>query len=368
MEIRTILIVGGYGGTGRPLCRTLLEVTDAAITIAGRNLHKAQELCADLKEEFPSKNISAVFADASDQRSLAAAFQGATLVIDATTATNCVPNIAKASLAAAADYLDFHFDQKVVSELESLRQEITDSGRCFITQAGFHPGLPSAFVRYAGPQFDTYDKAIVGMAMNTRVEDPESIYELVDALADYTADIFVKGKWRLAGYRDLKRLNFGSVFGTRTCYPMQMEEMYAMPAMFSLEETGVYVAGFNWFVDYLVFPLAVILPAIRRGLGRYLIARLLVFGLNTFSGRRQGVSFVLEAEGTKCGRPVKFSVIAEHADAYLFTAIPIAACVRQYLGGSLSRPGLWFMGHIVDPDTLIKDMGNMGIRISANRS
>lgn len=54
-------------------------------------------------------------------------------------------------------------------------------------------------------------------------------------------------------------------------------------------------------------------------------------------------------------------VIARHDNAYEFTAIPIVAYIRQYLDGSIAKPGLWMMGHIVDPTRLIQDMGRMGI-------
>jgi len=364
MSTKSIIILGGYGGTGKVICRRLLEETDAAIIIAGRNTDSADEFCSILKREFSEKNISTVFADASNYQSLVTAFKNITLVIDATTATAHVSNVARAAIETGTDYLDFHFEQKTVSELETMKQKIEDSGRCFITQAGFHPGLPSTFVRYSAPQFDEFKKAIVGMAMNTEIEKPESIYELVDVLGDYKVDIFKKGKWKQAGYTDFEKINFGVRFGTKICYPIQMEEMYVLPKMFPLEETGVYVAGFNWFVDYLVFPLTFFLAAIKKGLGRHLIAKLIIYGLNNFSNDNRGVSFVLEAEGTKDNKPVKFRVVAEHDDAYEFTAIPIVACIHQYLNGNIAKPGLWLMGHIVDPNRLFTDMEKMGIEIN----
>lgn len=362
MRTKTILILGGYGGTGKIICRRLLESTDVAIIIAGRNIKEAEKFGLTLKEEFPTKNISAVFADASDDPSLMKAFGGVTLVIDATTATQSVKNVARAALAVGADYLDFHFEQKVVLELETCKPEIIKSGRCFITQAGFHPGLPSTFVRYAAPHFDELKKAIIGMAMNEKIEKPKSVYELVDTVENYfKTEIFKKGKWKKVGQRDFYKINFGSRFGTRTCYPLQLEEMYALPKMFPLEETGVYVAGFNWFIDYLVFPLAFILFAIKKGLGRHFIAKLFVYGFNHFPKGNRGVSFVLEAEGTKDKKPVKFRVLAEQEDGYEFTAIPIIACIHQYLDGSITKPGLWLMGHIVEPNRLMKDMREMGV-------
>lgn len=363
MITKTILILGGYGGTGKLICRRLLEETDVEIIIAGRNIDEAEKLCSNFRKEFSEKNISSVYADASNYQSLVSAFKNITLVIDATTATRFVQNVANAAIETGADYLDFHFEQNVVSDLKTIKQKNINSGRCFITQAGFHPGLPSAFVRYAAQYFDKLNRAIIGMAMNTEIEKPESIYELVDVLADYKVDIFEKGKWKRAGYADFEKIDFGVRFGTKVCYPIQMEEMYALPKMFPLEETGVYVAGFNWFVDYLVFPLTFFLAAIKKGLGRHLIARLIIYGLNNFSNDNRGVSFVLEAEGTKDNKPMKLRVVAEHDDAYEFTAIPIVACINQYLDGSITKPGLWLMGHIVEPNRLFIDMKKMGIKI-----
>ena len=78
---------------------------------------------------------------------------------------------------------------------------IKEAGRCFITQAGFHPGLPSVFVRYAAPTFDRYKKAVISTAMNARIENPESVYEILDKIVDWKTDIFKDGmkKGRLTG-------------------------------------------------------------------------------------------------------------------------------------------------------------------------
>ncbi len=365
---QTIVVLGGYGGTGKLICRYLLNETDANVIVAGRSADKAKELAEALNNEFAGQRTSSVFADASDHQSLSRAFAGVTVVLDATIAIPHVQTIAEQALAAGADFLDFHFEQKIVSLLRDMEPRIKAAGRCFITQAGFHPGLPSAFIRYAAPFFDFYEKAVIGMAMNQKIEKAESIYELVDLLADYKVDIFKNGAWKTAGSFDYKKFDFGTRFGRRTCYPIPMEEIRAMPEMFGLEETGVYVAGFNWFVDYLVFPLAFLLFKIRKGLGRETIAKLLLWGMNTFSGSQQGVSFVLEADGKKTGNLAHVRVIAEHDDAYAFTAIPVVACIRQYLDGHIVKPGLWLMGHVVEPAGLIADMIRMGIavRMDAN--
>jgi len=68
------------------------------------------------------------------------------------------------------------------------------------------------------------------------------------------------------------------------------------------------------------------------------------------------------AQGIKDGKDLKLRLIAEHDDGYLLTAIPVAACIHQYLDGTLP-PGLWMMGHVVDDKRLMKDMEAMGVKI-----
>lgn len=368
MKNNTILVLGGYGGTGHVVSRLLLQETNCSIIIAGRHIEKAEALSQKLRREFPNKSVCALYADASDYSSLIKAFEQASFVLDAAATAAHAKQVAEAALAAGIDYLDYHFQQDVFPVLKSLAPMIEQSGRCFITQAGFHPGLPSAFVRYAAPTFDQYEKAIIGMAMNAKIEKPESIYELIDALKDWKADILKDGKWRKSTYNDAKKINFGYNFKIRTCYPIQLEEMRPLPTMYGLQETGVYVAGFNWFVDYIVFPLAFILFKIKNGLGRHFLASLMAWGINHFSDSAQGVSFVLDAQGKKNKNSLSMRLVVEHHDAYEFTAIPVIACLLQYLDGSIAKPGLWMMGHLVDPVRLLNDMERMGIKIQITKT
>jgi saccharopine dehydrogenase (NAD+, L-lysine-forming) len=363
MKTGPIIVLGGYGGTGQFVSRLLLKETTADIIIAGRSIRKAEECCARFRKEFPGRTIAPRYADASEYGSLVTAFRNTSLVLVASTTPRHVQKVAEAALTAGADYLDYHFDQSTVPTLEALAPRIEKEGRCFITQAGFHPGLPSAFVRHAARHFDRYRKAVIGMAMNARIEKAESVVELVDEIGSPSGEIFKEKMWRKVTYKDARKMDLGPHFGVRSCYPIKLAEMRRLPEMFGLEETGVYAAGFNWFVDYIAFPLAFLFFTIRKGLGRNFLAKVLVWGINTFSSSRQGVFLVLDAAGEKGGHPVTVRLIAEHTDAYEFTAIPVVACIRQYLDGVFANPGLWMMGHVVDPGRLMKDMERMGIKI-----
>ncbi|MBI3911479.1 MAG: saccharopine dehydrogenase NADP-binding domain-containing protein [Armatimonadetes bacterium] len=363
MSPKTILILGGYGGTGLPIARLLLQETEVRLILAGRHTERADTAAAQLNSLFPGLRVLGCYADATAPNGLRAAFRDADMVLVCSSTADYVREVAQAALAAGIDYLDIHYAQKKVPVLQSLAPAIREAGRCFITEAGFHPGLPSALVRHAASHFTHLRQADVDMVMSGRLQMTDSVQELIKDLGSSESRLFTEGRWRKATYQDTRKIDFGPNFGTRLCYPIQLEEMRALPEQYALERTGIYVAGFNWFVDYLVFPLAIVLAKIREGFAAGPLARLMVWGINTFSRPPFGVVVTLAASGEKDDQPHSLRMAIQHSDAYEFTAVCAVACVLQYLDGTLAKPGLWMMGHVVDPGRLIEDLARMGARI-----
>nr|MBC8228153.1 hypothetical protein [bacterium] len=315
------------------------------------------------KKEFSPDRISARYADASDVESLRKAFRNIDFVLVAATTTKWAKQIAETALEASIDYLDIYFQQDVYPVLETMNQRIKQAGRCFITQAGFHPGLPAVYVRQGAQYFDRYDKAIIAFAMNARIEESESVLEIVDSIADYKPEFYQNGKWKIGTYKDAIKIDYGNRFGVRNSMPLDMVEIKALPEMFSLRETGIFTTGFNWFTDYLLVPLMMLSHKVKKGSFRHFWAKLLIFGINKFSSAKEGVVFLLQAEGEKDGKRQKIKILSEHDSGYDFTVIAVIACLKQYFDGSIRKPGLWMMGHIVDPDRLFGDMEEMDVKI-----
>lgn len=199
--------------------------------------------------------------------------------------------------------------------------------------------------------------------MNVRIEKADSVYEIVDALADYKPKYFKDGKWKTGTYKDALEIDLGRLFGVKKCMPLDMKEIEPLPEMFGLQEVGVFTPGFNWFVDWFVFPFMMLSQKIKKGCLRDFWARMLIWGINRFSPDEEGVVFILEAEGEKDGRPKKLRIFSEHSSGYDFTVFPVLACLNQYIDGAIRKPGLWMMGHIVDTDRLFDDMKKMGVGI-----
>ena len=84
-----------------------------------------------------------------------------------------------------------------------------------------------------------------------------------------------------------------------------------------------------------------------------------------FSPLQEEVAVVMEAVGKDEAGPKKVRIAVRHNDAYFITAVPVVACVRQYLQEKIPS-GLNIMGHAIDPEILIKDLQRMGVEVECS--
>ena len=362
-----ILILGGYGFTGKLLARHLLEQSEAHVILAGRHVEKAQIYAEQLNTEFKGQRAAALRVDAASTQNLREALEAADLLLVAAPVTQHADTVIHAALESGVDYLDIQLDAGKFALLQSLSSQIERAGRCFITEAGFHPGLPAAMVRYAARQLDRMDSAVTAGYLNMGGALPytEAVDELMEAFRNYQAQVFKNGTWTKAGSYHMRKVNFGDGIGLKTCFSMFFEELRALPDIYTtLQEVGFFIAGTHWFVDWFVTPLvfAGLKLAPRRGIRP--LGKLMWWSMQTFPKPPYLVLLKVEASGWKGGKPVKFEVAVSHSDGYELTAIPVVACLLQNLDGSARRPGLWMMGHLVDPERLFSDMERMGVAMT----
>lgn len=364
-----ILILGGYGYTGKPLARHLLAWSNAGVVLGGRHIEKARALADQLNAEFTGQRVSAIYVDAADRQSLDSALSSVDLIVVAAPTTHHAENVVHAALDCRVDYLDVQLGSRKLALLQSLASEIERRGLCFITEAGFHPGLPSAMVRYAAAHLDRLDTALTAGYLNMGGSLPytDAVDELMELFQEYQAQVYKEGKWTKASSYELRKIDFGAGIGERQCYSMFFEELRKLPELYpSLKEVGFYISSTHWMVDWVIYPLAMVgLKISPRRLTRPM-GRLVWWGMQNLPKPPYQVLLKVEVRGEKGEKPATFEASVCHPDGYELTAIPVAACLLQVLDGSARRPGLWMMGHLAEPVRLFADMQRMGVEVATS--
>ena len=365
---KTFLILGGYGNTGRLIADLLLAHTPINLILAGRNLTKATELANILNAKYNGQRVSARQVEAAKPASLQSAFSSIDFVVVASSTSEFVQNVARTALEAGIDYLDIHYSLSKLRILHSLANDIEKAGRCFITDGGFHPGLPAALIRYAASAFDRLQSAEVASLLKQNWQglsfSEATLAEFARELMDFKTQVFKNGNWVKASWRERKSYAFGREFGRCTCMPMFLEELRPLPEQIpTLQQTGFYISGFNSVVDYMILPFAFAAIKLFGPKALKLAGRMLEWGLVNFSKPPYGTIVLLQASGICSNRKKELQVRLFHEDGYAMTAIPVACCLMQYLQDDIRKPGLWYQAHIVEPVKLLQQMQKLGIRV-----
>jgi hypothetical protein len=363
--MNTILILGGYGATGRPLTKHLLAQTDHKIVIAGRNLYKAQAFADSLQ----NPRVSATRVDAADPGSLKEGLQGVDFLLVAAPTTHDTETVVCAALEAGVDYLDVQYSDLKLESLRAHEKEIDQKKLCFVTEAGYHPGLPSAMIRYAASKLDCIESARTAGYLNMGdLQYTEAVDELMEGFIHYQAQVYKNGAWTKPSSWEMRKFDFGEEVGVKTCYSMFFEELRCIPAMYpTLKDTGFYIAGSNLIADMIMTPIIMVGLKIAPRRGIRPLGKLMWWAMGR-SKPPYRVVLKVEATGQLNGRQVQVDVSIEHQDGYELTAIPVVALLKQY--DHVRKPGLHMMGHLAEPDRLFSDMEAMGVRVCVemNRS
>lgn len=367
---KTFLILGGYGNTGVIISEFLLKYTNSKLIIAGRNLSRAENAAKLLNDKFLDDRVKPAVIKSINKESLAVIFEPADMIVVASSTIDYVKEIAEAAIIARKDYIDIQLSsEKKIISLLSLEDRIKENNLLFITDCGFHPGIPAAMVRYAAKIFDKIEIANVGSMININWKElkfsESTVLEMTDEFINYRPLAFRNNRWEKISYKDYKKFDFDNDFHRVTCAPMMLEELRILPARYpTLRETGFYVSGFNPFVNYILLPIGTVALKIMPKLARKPFAKSLEWGLKKFSKPPFKTILVMSAIGREKELTKEIRIKLSHTDGYWLTAASVAALLFQYLRGKFVTPGLYLQGDIVEPFAFLKDLEALGINVS----
>jgi len=364
---KRILLVGATGYAGKKLARYLLKETGATVILAGRSRAKLDDLQSGLRLQNFAHRLEVLELDATNLDS--AALGDFDLLVNATAEGPHNARLIQACLDHRADWIDMQMANELLNPPPVLRESIESAGQRFVIQAGFHPGIIAPLVRYACQQMDVMNNAIVGSVIRDKTGLPytSGFSELVASFRDYKSEMCVDGQWQKVTYASYPRPEFEYGFGELLTYPVEMTELRRLTELMpDLRNTGFFVAGFNWFADYLITPLIMLSSRIAPRQSEAPLGRLLSWSTKRFSRPPYGTVVQVDAEGQRDGQPVRFRLSLFHEDAYVLTAVPTVAMIKQMLSGKV-QPGIQLMGLCCDPVQLLEDIERTDVSISQRR-
>lgn len=240
--VKTILILGGYGGFGGRLSH-ILVARGHYVLVAGRRLQEATRFCQTVKNAAP------VQADRNgDIGNLLAQHQPA-LVIDA--AGPFQGNsyaLVEQCIAAAIPYLDLADSRDFVCNIGNLNEAATTANIPVISGASSVPALSGAAIRLLmsnGFQIEAIEMAI--SASNKAAAGP-SVSKAILSYVGKAIRIRRGGQWQTGyGWQDMSAVRFtltdGSNTGKRLVGLADVPDLDLVPSQFDTEPAVSFRAG-----------------------------------------------------------------------------------------------------------------------------
>lgn len=366
-----IAILGAAGHAGSALAQHLAPLLDAhaELLLVGRRPAQLNALCEQINRQAERTLAHVALGDLHDSRRMRQLLADSQLVIVTAALGDHTATLAATVLDIGADWFDIMLSStRKWQALAALAPQMERQGRCFITDGGFHPGLPAAMVRWAARHMDSLHQAEIYAALHIDWQAATlSDSTLHDALEEFTAfdmRVWTQGAYRRLTFRDLPSVTFPAPIGRRTCTPMPLGEMQALiQSMPSLERANFYIAGFTPFCDWVLLPIIMLLARVRaRTLASAALRRMLARYASVSPPHR--VDIMLTATGRTSGQDTRLALSLSGDDPYLMTVLPPIATLRQWLHGPGFPPGLHYQGMVVDPERFFTDLHAAGLSLS----
>ena len=242
LNAHTILVLGGYGFFGTRICRALCTDPGIRVLIGGRDLQQARRLAAAL--EIDRAHAIAIDATAPELAAQLAALQVATVIHTAGPFQGQDYHVARAAIAAGANYLDLADGRAFVAGISALDALARARGVFVTSGASSLPALSSAVVDRYAPRFRQLATIRHGIASGARAPGLATMRG-VFSYCGKPFDRLVDGRITPAyGWLDLQRHRFAAPVGARLLGSCDVPDLALFPQRYPGVQTVTFHAGF----------------------------------------------------------------------------------------------------------------------------
>ncbi|RMI46684.1 saccharopine dehydrogenase NADP-binding domain-containing protein [Streptomyces triticirhizae] len=353
-----IAVLGASGEVGRHAVETLARGGPYPLRLGARH---PEAVTVDASW----RDVETVAVDATDRASLAAFCRGQRVVLNCAGPSYLLKEkVARAALAAGADYVDVLGDDPVAEALA--RVGAPADGRTVVLSAGTVPGLSGLVPRHlaqsrapgtSGPTALTVHAG--GLERATRTVAADILLSLRTGGPDGEPYGHPLAMWR-GGRREVRALRAEEDAevpffpGRVATHPLLTAEVQRLAAALGLTEARWY----NVFPGARVRALFTTLPTLptdtdeRR---QEVVDRIIRAGEIDLAGRTPYYRLVVELSGPGWTR----TAVVRADDSYRLTGAVAAVAVREVLAGRVA-PGLHFAAEALDPARVVAALERVG--------
>ncbi|MGI9345862.1 MAG: saccharopine dehydrogenase family protein [Gammaproteobacteria bacterium] len=340
MTIR-VLIIGGYGNFGTFISRALAKEPNIQLIIAGRNLHKAQQLTASMDAELTPEAVAIDIHQPLD--SILQVVQPNIVIHTSGPFQNQNYQVAEACLAIGAHYIDLADGRDFVSHINQLDRQAKARNLLLISGASSVPCLTSAVIDHYLGQFSPLESVDYGITTAQKTARGQAT---TAAILGYTGKAFPaldSGKVaQRYGWQGL-RLRYFPQIGRRLLSYCDIPDLALFPQRYPELKTIRFYAGLE--IPFIHLGLWVLSWGVRCGLIKNLprVAPLLLRLASwcDFLGTSDS-GFFMTLSGTGPHNEAKsltFELTAKSGDGPYIPCIPAILLAKKIADGRLQETG-----------------------------
>ncbi|TNC83860.1 MAG: saccharopine dehydrogenase [Thalassolituus sp.] len=247
MDVRTILILGGYGNFGKRIASHLSQSAGLTLLIGGRDAGKAASYADALQAEAAADTrvepcrIDYKAEDFPKQLSLLAPqlvihtsgpFQGQDY------------RVSEACIACGAHYIDLADDRRFVCDIDTLNAKAQEAGVLVVSGASSVPGLSSVVVDHFLPQFQRLDTIDFAIAPGNQAERGEATLRGILSYTGHAFPVWHQGQiTETHGWMAPRSRDFGKALGKRWLADIDIPDLELFPRRYPTAQTVRFQAG-----------------------------------------------------------------------------------------------------------------------------
>lgn len=366
MDLKRILIVGGYGNFGRMIAKTLAKDANIELIIAGRHINKAQQLIKTLVAINP---IHAEYCDINTDFVATLKKIAPFAVIHTSGPFQNQPyTVALACIEIGCHYIDLADSREFVAGIHSLHNTAKEKNIFICSGASSVPGLSSALINHYQSQFKQLETVDYAIATAQLTNQGLATTAGVLSYAGKPFKSLIKGTFKtLYGWQNLRKKLFWQLPHTRLLGNCDIPDLALFPSYYPQLKTIHFQAGLE--LKGLQFMLYLLSGMVRYhlfpSLDRFAAILLKISHLFDRFGHND-TGFYMELTGRdhqQKQKTIRFDIKAEQGDGLYIPCIPAIVLTQQLISQSIDYKGAFPCIGLVSLDDYLNALKNLSLAV-----